>query len=245
MLKPHHLHAMAARANIQSAHNEIEKGNQTIQNLSNELNKARRKINEMKPFYDAMKIIRNFEETNPYWTVTCQILQSASQRWIPNHKNEVVNPHSDPERWKLNLEGKRNHNLYMIALAAHLYNVKSAPRNAIEWTNWLLTNSDKIPEDSLDEAVDALTAMNDKVKYYSSNPTASLTEDTMLRFNELKKAVTYEKNSTVPQINSIPNHNEDRELEKIIGVQPGQKKVPTTKIDECPEWEIIHTLFKV
>ncbi|MDG1751924.1 MAG: hypothetical protein P8I03_09730 [Thalassotalea sp.] len=248
MLKGQHFQQLAnvtrqnqATDEINRSHNEVRKGNNTIRNLSAALEAERAENRANLPLLEAMTLIRNFENNNPYWVVSVNILESAHRKWHPKHTNEVVNPNSPPDSWKLSVLGKRNHNLYLIALAEVLYNTRAAPRNALEWTNWLLTHADVVPEEAFDE----LHKMNERVANFSSSPTLDIGKRVTARFNILQKSVKYsDEYSTVPLTDSLPNHNEDCRIEEIVGKTDGQKTVATKKnITECDDWQATTPLF--
>jgi hypothetical protein len=247
MLQPHHVRAMHAGVEqdklnnkIANTNREVHKANEVINNLSDALQSEKRKNQQMKPLSDAMEIIRDFENTNPYHVVGIEILETVAQKWSPKHTDEVVNPNSPPDDWQLSIRGKRNHNLFLIAYAEELYNLKAGPRNALSWTNWIMTHRDQVNEDALK----SLFELNQKVMMHSSNPTLDLTKCAMQRFNALKKQVRYSnKASTIPELESLTDHNVDADLIDLIG-KDGKEFEHKENITECHEWDTLKLLFK-
>jgi hypothetical protein len=181
---------------VNRAHNEIHKGNQTINNLSDELQRIR-------PLSDAMKDIRNYENVNPIVTMQDNIIHQASLDWEPSYTDDVENPDAPAEYWELSLKGKRRKNLHIIAIAECLTNSFTGNSALHAWSAHALKKllaGESIERDVIQHIIN----MNESEKLVPRAPTKNIKDRIEKRVEELTESVVYDEVNTLPKLDSIP-----------------------------------------
>lgn len=214
------------------AHNEIHKGNATIKNLSDELRRIR-------PLSEEMKAIRDYENYNPIIVMQNCILDQAEVDWRPSYEDDVNNPYDNEQDWVLSTKGKRNKNLYLIALAECLLNSTAGNDALRRWsahTLDLLLSGKTVDPDFLQKLADSNRGSND-----SHTPTMGIKERINERIIMLKKQVKYDGNGTIPLVDSIPNFRKDTtliEYAQTHGIEtPSNITTKNEKITELDKWK--------